>query len=200
MRFADRLGFVDPERVGQNRKSGAERTERENGDPGRLSGFYPDAGDSESSVEQHLDEYAAKRVAHDYRGLRQLADDPVVVVDGFVDSKSFERPRIPPDVGGGAIADARPTRHDHLVPCRTVSPGPCVPARRRHPQPVDQDNGRLWAGRTCRIGVIGHGASSVAQRIDRVSKPTIASAWFAAPSPTVHSFMLTVHNQHGDAR
>jgi hypothetical protein len=147
--LVERDRLVVAERVAQHRRDRADRRERQVEHALYRRGGDPDAGGAEPAVEQHLRERAAERVAHDDRRARQLADDPLVVVDDRVDLEAGDRRRVGVE-GLDLTLHARPGGRDHLEALLALAVDPALPAARRHPEAVDEHD---------RVGPGGHGAA-----------------------------------------
>src|SRR4029434_1135520 len=107
--------------------------------PGR-GGIDGDAGRPEPAVEEQLDEESAVRVADEDRGLVEGRTDLFVVVDDLADAEAGQRRRVGPD-GFDRPVLARPGGGEASMPPRLEVGDEPVPARRRHPAAVDEENG-----------------------------------------------------------
>jgi len=97
------------------------------------------AGGAKAAVEQDLRERAAERVPHDDRRAVERPDDAVVVVDDLFDVKLCDPGRVAAQLVDVAV-HAGPGRRDDVVAAALVTLDPVLPAERRHPESVDQDD------------------------------------------------------------
>src|SRR4029077_289782 len=97
---------------------------------------------AKSSVEQNLHDESAERMTHQNWRIRELGDDPHVMVYYGRELQAFEWRRITPQCLNLAFEPRPRWRHDGearlLVPI-----DPVFPASRSEPKPVNQNYGRL---------------------------------------------------------
>ena len=137
--LGQRAQAVAVERILQRRETRTQRRRRQQHHALRRPRSDRDSGDTEAAVEQELREDPAERVADDDRRPVEAANDLVVVVDDRLDPEPFQRRRI--TARFFRIPDPRPGRCDRAIATIGVVVDPAVPAPRRHPHAVDQDNG-----------------------------------------------------------
>ena len=135
----ERHGVVLAQRIAQRGPRGSERRERQLEHPFRRGSVERDRGRTETAVGQELRDEAAERVADDDRRLVEAADDPVVVVDDVGDREPFQRRRISAELLGLCV-EPGPGGRQHLLTLVAVALPPVLPAQRRHPHAVNQDD------------------------------------------------------------
>ena len=134
-----RREVVLAERVLQRRPGGAKRRERQLEHALRRGRVERDRRRAETAVREQLREQPAERVPDDDRRPVEPADDLLVVVDHVRNREPVQRRRVTAHLGR-VVAEPQPGGRDHFVPLLAVALGPVLPAERRHPHAVDQDD------------------------------------------------------------
>ena len=137
----DRHGGVVCEGVTEDRQADAKCRERQHRNSRWLCGVDKHTGGAEASIDEHLHEQTAKRVAHENWWRGQPADDPLVVIDDRFHREALERRRVTTDRFDLAL-ESGPRRSEHGVAGALITFFPPTPASGSQPEPVNQNDGR----------------------------------------------------------